>query len=271
MERRKKIHMLLGVCLLGLAHANYADERQDIGLSGLEGLSLTVGLQFESGDYGTGATTDVWRVPVGIDYVKGRFSAGVSTSYLNAKSTGALIVSSSMTRMTKLTTSTASVSSASGIGDVDMYASYELPKASGSNISYHVTGRFKLATADENKGLGTGENDYAIEGGLITKYQKVYLFGNLGYQINGDSPTVNYDNVLYANGGVTYPLDTERSVGSFLEVAQAATPGFDAPAQLTLFYNQGLEKQRELYFYVLLGLSNGSPDSGAGVNLVMKL
>lgn len=268
MKNHIPYRLIMSVCMFALASVTAAVEKGDVGLGKTEGLSLRVGLEYESGDYGTGATTNLWRVPLGLDYVKGPFSAGVSTSYLNAKSSGAIIVSS-MGRMGSLSTS--SVRSASGIGDIDMYASYQLATTGESDITYHITGRIKLGTADENKGLGTGENDYAIEGGLLTNYETVYLFGNLGYRVNGDSATVNYANVWYANAGVTYPMEKGRSIGSFLEISQAATPGFDAPAQLTLFMNQKLDKQRDLYFYVLLGLSNGSPDTGAGVNLIMKL
>jgi len=272
MDNQRYSQLVLGLCLFGLVVTSQAVERSDIGLSGTEGLSLTVGLEYESGDYGTPYTTDVWRVPVGIDYVQGRLSAGVSTAYLNAKSTGTVTVSSSGSRMNRIaTTSSTTVSSASGLGDVDMYASYRLPSANETEISYHVTGRIKLGTADKDKGLGTGENDYALEAGLITKFAELYLYGNLGYQIVGDSATVNYDNVWYANAGATYPLANQRSVGAMLEMSQAATPGFAAPVQATLFYNVGLAQQRELYFYVLLGLSNGSPDSGVGVNLTIKL
>jgi hypothetical protein len=272
MDNQKHSQLLLGFCLFGLVVTCQAAERSDVGLSGTEGLSLTVGLEYERGDYGTPYTTDVWRIPVGIDYVQGRLSAGVSTAYLNAKSTGTITVSSGRSRMSRVTTiSSTTVSSASGMGDIDMYASYRLPTANEAEISYHVTGRIKHGTADENKGLGTGENDYALEAGLITKLAELYVYGNLGYQIVGDSATVNYDNVWYANAGTTYPLANQRSVGATLEVSQAATPGFSAPAQVTVFYNLGLAKQRAVYFYVLLGLSNGSPDSGVGVNLTTKL
>lgn len=270
MDYRKPSRILLGLCLSGLATASYAAKQSDIGLSETEGYSATVGLEYESGDYGTSATTNLWRVPVGIDYVKGPLSAGVNTAFLSAKSNGAIIISN-MTHMTSVTTSSASVRSASGIGDINMYATYQLPDTKGSDISYHLTGRIKLGTADEKKGLGTGENDYAFEGGLLTLYKQVIVFGNLGYQITGDSTTVNYHDVLYANAGATYPMSKERSIGAMLEVSQAATPGFDSPAQLTFFLNQEMDKKRDLYFYVLLGLSNGSPDTGVGVNITYKL
>ncbi|MBI1424982.1 MAG: hypothetical protein GC149_16165 [Gammaproteobacteria bacterium] len=271
MKRGIYLRCCVGLWLLILAGMAGADERSDIGLGEREGLSLTLGLEYASGDYGTSSTTDLWQVPFGVDYVKGNVSAGIYSSLLSAKSSGAIIVSSSMTHMTKLTTSSTAGSKASGIGDINMYATYQLPQAAGSEIAYHVTGRIKLGTADEKKGLGTGENDYALEGGLVMPFEKVYLFGSVGYQVNGDSATVNYDDVLYANAGATYPMGKGRSLGAMLEVAQAATPGFDAPAQATVFYNQELDKRKDLFFYLSVGLSNGSPDSAVGALLTIWL
>lgn len=269
MEHRYSVRMFAGACLLAVATVGQAVEQQrDLGLSQTDGLYLTTGLEYESGDYGTGTTTNLWRIPVGLDYLQGRLSAGINTALLHARSNGAITVS--MSRMTSITRSSGT-NSATGIGDVNMYASYRLPTANENEISFHVTGRVKLGTADENKGLGTGENDYAIEGGMLTSLQNLFVFGNVGYQITGDSATVNYKNVWYGNVGATYPLNPSRSVGAKLEVSQAATPGFDSPAQLTLFLNQNLAEQRQLYFYVLLGLSNGSPDTGVGANLTIKL
>lgn len=46
-----------------------------------------------------------------------------------------------------------------------------------------------------------------------------------------------------------------------------AIPGY----LMTLLYNQEPARKRQLYIYVLLGLSKGSPDSGAGANLSFKL
>lgn len=270
MEYRKHTRLFLGLCLLALAGVAGSAERRDVGLSVLEGYSLTTGLEYESGDYGTSATTKLWRIPLALDYVNGRFSAGINTSYLNAKSSGVIVVGG-MTHMGGVSRSISSVSSASGMGDVNMYTRYQFPQARDSDTVYHVTGRIKLGTADEQKGLGTGENDYAVEGGFLAPYQKVYVFGNLGYQISGDSATVNYDNVFYLNAGATYAIQAGRSVGAMLKISQAVNPAFDGPASLTLFLNQELDKQRIMFFYVMLGLSNGSPDTGAGVDITFRL
>lgn len=263
---------ILGLGLLTLSVNSQAVEKRDMGIVQTEGLYFTTGLEYESGDYGTGNTTNLWRVPFGIDYYQGGWSIGASSALLHAKSNGVIITSGTMGgRMSSVTKSTSTDKSVTGIGDIDVYASYRLPTPNENEISYHVTGRVKLGVAAADKGLGTGENDYAIEGGVVTTLRSLSVFGNIGYQVSGDSATVNYDNVWYANGGILYPVNDTRSLGAMLEVSQAMTPGFDSPSQLTLFLNQSLENQRSLYFYLLLGLSNGSPDSGVGVNLTFKL
>lgn len=272
MVDNKFTRILSGIFLCSIIVIGHTAERKNIGIKQNEGLSLIVGLEYESGDYGTSSRTDLWRIPVGISYLKGRLIAGINTALLHAKSNGVIITSGRMGGgMSNVFRSSSTGTSATGIGDVKMYASYQIQTLDEAEISYHVTGRVKFGNADENKGLGTGENDYAIEGGVLTQFQNMFFFGNIGYQITGDSPTVNYKNVWYANAGTTYPLSVERSIGAMLEVSQSANPSFAAPAQLTLFVNQDLANQRQLYFYILLGLSNGSPDSGVGANMTFKL
>lgn len=268
----KWLGVAVGIGLLALSGMSQAVEQRDQGVFMSDGLYFTTGLEYQSGDYGTGDTTNQWGVPLGLDFYRGRLSAGVNTSLLHASSNGSIITSTGMGGgMGTVSRSSSSSKSVTGIGDVNLYASYRLATPNESEISYHVTGRVKLGTADADKGLGTGETDYAVEGGALARMQSFFVFGNIGYQVSGDSARVNYDNVWYANGGMLYPLNDKRSVGGMLEVSQAMTPGFDSPAQVTLFFNQSLAGQRYLYAYLLLGLSNGSPDSGAGVNLTFKL
>lgn len=262
------LSLIVGAGLLGLNASIYAIEPSAVGIKQEEGLSWWLGLDYQSGDYGTPYTTDLWTIPVGLDYIQGPFSAGVSSSFMSASSNGVIIVSK-MGGMGGI--SGAAETSASGIGDVNMYASYEFPKAKDSQITYHVTGLLKLGTADADKGLGTGENDYGVEGGLLMPYQKVYVFAILGYQVSGDSATTDYNNVWYGNAGATYPMGKGRKLGGMLSYSQAVTPGFDDPLDATVFYKQGLDKQRNLYLYFQMGLSDGSPDYALGASVSFPL
>jgi len=228
------------------------------------GLSASVGLEYESGDYGTSDTTDTWRIPLGLHYRTEQYFAGLYVPYISTKSTGNIIISSGNSNMKVRTTNTTS-SKESGIGDIELYAGYLFPQL-GENISYTLTARIKLATADENKGLGTGENGFAIEGGFLNLLDKSSVFGSIGYQLNGDTATVNYDDVIYANAGISFPLQHDMKGGSMLDYSQAASSGFDDALALTGFINVALKNKRSLYIYAMLGLTDGSPDYGLGAN-----
>ena len=261
---------LSGYLLLSLlvpsAHALEASTPKT---SALDGISLSVGLEFDSGDYGTADTTDTWRIPFSLQYQKGAFFAGASMPYIDTRSTGTIILSNNRNSHQKgpvTRSSNTSVSKASGFGDLTLSAGYRFPASEEDSLIYNISVHIKLATADENKGLGSGENDYAIEAGLSNYFDKYSLFASVGYQFNGDTATINYDNTLYANIGFGVPQSNGNQLGAMLDYSQAASAGFDDALELSGFIDIPVSSQRSLYFYLLTGLSDGSPDYGLGAN-----
>ena len=248
-----------------LISTGYSLERSTQVQSKTDGLSLSVGLEFDRGDYGTVDTTDNWRIPLSLNYFQEQFFAGISVSYINAQSTGAVTVSSG-SRMRSVTTSSVVISETSGLGDVNLSVGYNFQPASSDKMKYYISAHIKLATADENKGLGTGETDYAIEAGLNKNAEQSNLFASIGYQITGDTAVINYDNIFYANMGISFDNKKQNQPGVMLNYTQAVRPGIKDGLELTGFTNYSLDKKRRLYFYVLAGLSESSPDYGAGVN-----
>lgn len=230
-----------------------------------EGISVSIGLEFDSGDYGTPDTTDTWRIPMEISYSKGPFFAGASIPYISSESTGIVIISGGGTHGGTMRTATTSstASSVSGLGDLGVYAGYNFPPS--GKINYRVTAHIKLGTADENDGLGTGENDYILEAGMYTLVDTNTVFASIGYQVTGDTAIIDYDNVFYANAGISFPHTSGNASGIMLDYAQAATPGFDDPVEVTGFMNMILADKSSMNFHIMLGLSDGSPDYGFGV------
>lgn len=128
-----------------------------------------------------------------------------------------------------------------------------------------LTGKIKLATADKDKNLGTGENDFAVQLDL----EKGMFFGYVGYRVYGDPPGINLDNVAYGLVGLSRPLDSATRVGVSLYAQQAAAAGTDKQLELNLFLSYQLAKGYQLRPYAIFGLSDGSPDWGVGVTLAM--
>jgi hypothetical protein len=258
-----------GFALLVIGHTPFAValEADETVRNRLSGLAVEVGLEYERGNYGTADTTQSWRLPVSLLYSTDDVTVGITLPYVTANSTGSIVLSSRGGGHNMSTRVSSTAQSVSGMGDVKVYATYNLPAAEDSNYQSHLTGRIKFATADENKGLGSGEQDYAVEFGIARTLEKQTYFGSLGYEFVGDSATINYDNVLYGEAGLKYEFNDTYSAGAALDYSQANITTLNNYFALSGFMNYEMDKKRDLFLYLLLGLSDSAPDSGAGVSL----
>ncbi len=248
-----------------LSAAAQAVEPDHVGRRTFKGVSIGVGLEYEEGDYGTGDDTEVWRFPLSASLQTDSWLFIATMPFLFVDSAGTVVVRSGRRHGTPLVTATDR--SESGLGDVTLSATRYLPPAPARDVEPFLRGRIKLGTADEDEGLGTGETDFAFEAGLNHWGEDRRYFGAIGYEIVGDPPEIDFDNALYGYGGAAFNTGTGQSIGASLNYAQASSPGFDDALELTGFLNQKLHGGRWLYTYILLGLSDGSPDWGFGMNL----
>ena len=233
--------------------------------------SFSTGLDYQEGDYGSPDSTSLWRVPFSISYREEKFSASASMPLLYAASDGAINVSNrgSMSGAGGSGTGGSATGKSeqqtvSGIGDIVLSGSYHFTPDFRNAINYRLTGIIKLGTADENKGLGTGENDIALEGGVKKSIDEYTLSGTLGYEIIGDSAIFDYDNVFYGQLGLSKQLAKNRGLGASLYYAQASSDNTEAPLELSFFYRKPVSKNRDIYFFFSKGLSDGSPDFSVG-------
>lgn len=242
-------------------------ERTRLGLVQENEFSFLTGLDYQEGDYGTPYTTTVWSIPFNLSYRKENYSFFASLPLLYAHSDGTINVSSKTTMRKKNAppaTTTSGAQSASGIGDIVISGSYYFMPDYRNEITYRVTGTIKFGTADESDGLGTGENDFFLEGGAVKNIDEYILSGTLGYEVSGDSPVYEYNDVFYGNLGLTKQLAKNHRMGASLYFSQALTDNTSAPLDLSFFYSFPVAKSRDIYLYISKGLSDGSPDIAAG-------
>ena len=243
----------------------HALERTRLGLVQADEFSLLTGLEYEQGDYGTPDTTTLWRIPINLSYRKDNFSLFASLPLLYASSDGTIVVNPKMSMPKKQPPpTTTGGQTASGIGDILLSGSYYFMPDYRQEITYRITGSLKLGTADESKGLGTGENDFFFEGGAVKNIDEYILSATLGYEISGDSPVFEYNDVFYGNLGLTRQLARQKQIGGSLYFSQALTDVASAPLELSIFYRQPVAKKQDLYLYFTKGLSSGSPDFATG-------
>ena len=238
-------------------------------------LSVSLGAEYTTGDYGTGTDTTIWYFPLWFSYGNGVTSFSVTVPYLIVEGPGNVFPTSNdmprgmspgMGAMQVMRPGPVGPTrTESGLGDIELSGSVRLLAETPAQPRVDLTGKIKLATADEDKNLGTGENDYAVQLDL----QKEIFFGYVGYRLYGDPPGTNLDNVFYGLVGLSRPLDAATRVGASLYAQQAAAAGADNQLELNLFLNRYLGKGNQLRPYVVFGLSDGSPDWGVGVTLAL--
>ncbi len=239
-----------------------------------EGLSLSVGADYSTGEYGSETTTEIFSVPFSAKWASDRWTWKASLPWLRVDGDpsvlpglGGVINTNPRGRGrggTPVPDPTAPVASgtASGIGDLRLSATYAL---STGPLGVDLTGLVKVPTADEDKGLGTGETDYGIAVDLYRDFDGTLLFGGAGYTLLGDNEYLPLRNVANANIGASRSMGT-GTLGLVYDWRQAATEGRDDRSELTGFYSTRAGERGKVQVYASAGLSDGSPDWGAGVN-----
>lgn len=226
------------------------------------GYSLSIGGEYTSGEYGTGSTISLLSLPVTLEYAESRYAWSVSVPYLWVSGPGDVVVSGNgMGRLSPTSTTTTSRTD-SGVGDVTASATLRLWEETARRPWAALTAKAKFATADETQRLGTGENDYALQ----LELAKDALYGHVGYKVLGEPAGLDYHDIWYGAVGFTFPVG-QADGGVELFAEQEPMDGLDGKSELTLFMGQALDKRTRLTGHVLMGLSDASPDWGAGVTL----
>ena len=223
-------------------------------------LTLGAGLHHSEGEYGTATNTKITTFDVTGRYESGPWTYKASVPYLTVSGGSSVIpglgnVSGRQARTTK----------ESGMGDIVLSATYALLHGKSLTTGVDLTGKVKIPTADEKRGLGTGEFDYALLVDAYQTFDRVTGFGGVGFHILGDAPGLPLNNVWSANLVFSYKLDERASAGALLEGRERAAPGLSRQLDLVGFYVRKLGDAWKAQGYALIGLADGSPDWGFGL------
>lgn len=234
--------------------------------------SVGIGADYSTGDYGSDTTTEIFSVPLTARYSSGNWTYKASVPWMRVQ--GDANVVPGLGSVDNLNPrgrgrgraiddpDAADTGSTSGIGDLRLAATYSFE--TGSPLGIDLTGNAKIATADEDKGLGTGAQDYGIALDLYRDFAGTLIFGGAGYTVLGDSTFIEVDSVINANAGASWAAGNGR-IGAMYDWREAVTAEADDRSEITGFYSFPLGGNR-LQLYGVRGLSDGSPEWGAGVS-----
>lgn len=237
--------------------------------------SLGIGYNYSSGDYGTATTTNTTSIPVTGSYETGPWTLKLTVPYLTISGDSSVVPGVGIVRNSNprgrgksegVPATTTTTGSASGMGDIVMAATYGAFYDSTSKFGIDLTGKVKFGTADRDKGLGTGENDYSVQLDLYKGIDKFGLFGGIGYSVLGSSDFVQLDNVFNLTAGATYKLAERTTAGVGFDARERVSSTGFPMREVSAFVSHKYDKNWKAQAYVLKGLADGSPDWGLGLS-----
>lgn len=221
--------------------------------------STAIGLDYSSGDYGTGTTSEIWYVPVVGKYETGPMTYKVTVPWLRITNPEVGPTGDPLPGGCR--------DVESGMGDTVASAGYALLDGSEGGVLVDLIGKVKFPTADEDQCLGTGETDYAAQVDIAKAFGPVTGFATLGWKKYGDPPGSDFDDPIYASLGFAIPVAVRTSAGASYDWRQKVVSTGAQIQELTLFVTHKLNQAWKFQLYAVTGFSNASPDAEGGLLL----
>jgi len=150
--------------------------------------------------------------------------------------------------------------SESGVGDTNLDLGYRFLDETDSLPEMSVHGGIKIPTADEDKGLGTGEMDYQLGVELVKELGGWSVDLGMDYNILGDPDDYDLDNYVSAYGELSTEFLPRLTTIFKLAGAQAASEESDTELTAGLECDYDFDHAGTVYAGMDAGLSDGSPD-----------
>jgi len=223
--------------------------------------SISVGFNSTTGKYGGTTDTRISTIPVTGKMQFEDYFFKLTIPYISVASAGG-VVTQSLGPFKSVSRSTTIIQS--GLGDITTSAGYTIYE--GDQLALDLVGNIKFGTANADKNLGTGKNDYSVQLDGDYGIDKTSLFATAGYKIVGAPEGVSVRNVVYGTLGVSQKLNNTMSTGVALDTAQSSNELSQDTRELSVFFSNKLSKTEKVSAYILKGFSDSSPDSGFGVS-----
>ncbi|MDT8428600.1 MAG: transporter [Pseudomonadales bacterium] len=242
--------------------------------------NLTLGGFYSKGDYDQEEDTRLFYVPLSYDYTRNNWRFKATVPHLRITGTGNVLVNTGGVGRNDDVTETGVAEqtvSASGVGDILLGVSYQFPALFDKGPYLDVTAEIKLPTADEKKGLGTGEYDYGLQLDAYQLLGQTTLFATLGYRKRGDSDLfAELEDTVWGSLGLQRPLASswvsanipgQLSIGLIYDYREAASISSNETHELVPFLSWSPLPRWSFMTYIIEGFTSDSADRAAGVQL----
>ena len=258
-------------------------------------LQLSTGVDFSSGKFGGPTRTDVLAAPLTARITTGAWTFRGSLPFLSVRGDQAVIgnqifvvIDDSSGRgsnsgsggsgsddaetitSTLVTTTAMRRVTQSGVGDLSLSATYALNDVAGTPLYLDLSGRVRLPTGDEAKGLGLGVTDYGLTAELGRDADIGGAYISAGRRFLSDAQGINREDGWQAGIGGWLNASPRFLVGAFADWRESASGHGDDPAEIGAYVTFKATPAWKLGLNASAGLNDASPDFGVGVSLAWR-
>lgn len=251
--RRSSIIGFLVLLVSGMTHSASV-EAQEWGIS--------ASVDYSSGDYGLDEDTDILYAPLSLRYDAGPFRFKATASYIRIEGPGSVIGGGIPVRVDNPRQE--GVTTEQGLGDTVLSVGYGLPYREGLPF-VELTAKVKIPTADEEKLLGTGEVDYGLQMDLTHQFGNLMPMATVGYRVYGDPDDYELDDTFFGSVGLGYLIGSRASMGASVDYREPASEASDDQVELVPWVSWRMSDSWSVNAYGLIGFTDSSPDTGAGL------
>jgi Putative MetA-pathway of phenol degradation len=240
-------------------------------------LSMTTGFDYSSGTYGNSQSTQILYIPVTAKYETGDWTAKLTVPYIRVTGPGGVLQGFGRVATPGAPATGGpglgrnaggGTSTNSGLGDIIASLGRTVYDSPDETFSLDLVGKVKFGTADANKGLGTGKNDYSAQlDGTYMLSDATSLLGTAGYKIVGAPTGIAVNNVFFGSAGVDHATSDTANVGVMLDYVQKITAAGYAQEDAMVYASEKTSSTTKIMGYLLKGFSYGSPDYGVGATI----
>lgn len=268
-----KKHLLLVLLPAALAcapHASAQDSTAAVTERPPATVKLGVGYDYSRGDYGFTQDTEVSSIPAHLSYDQGRWAFKATIPYLTIKGPATPVAGGSGgSGASAGAPPRPTTSSESGLGDIMLSGTYHARPVPGE-LNVDFTSRVKFGTADEARGLGTGETDVYTQVDLYQNFGVITPFANVGYRFLGTNPAYALKDGFYATAGAAFRVSDTTIVGAAYDWRSRIIAGAQHGTDALGFVSFTPSEQWNVLGYALVGFNDASPDLALGTLLTYK-
>ena len=267
---KKVLAVLILIVFVYLPLYAFADDQEDkstyINNSEVKDWKVDSAITYETGDFGTGTTVNTVYVPFTLTrYFEMWNLAGTIPFIYQESGPGVTALGG---RPFQTSRRGGPSRSDSGLGDMLLKGTYYVLNENTQPLNINAVGQIKFPTADDTKGLGTGEFDETL--GLETsKSLDDYwqFFADFYYTFIGDPAGMDLNNEFAFNLGAGYKVNPETTVSLAYQERTAIVDDRPNPRDLVLEVIHKMDEAISFNGNIDAGLSNGSPDFGITVGM----